>query len=152
MPRPLCESRVFFVLFFFYPIPTPSLPDPRPAHQVVLVWAELPQAGIPDIPDLQLCPSPLPPSSGLAPFPCLSQGIRWLLSLCLPFPSLVIFLLCLLSARSNYQGLPTGSALCSRDASCQGSWALIIKKALWPRSHQSWEVAPCPVSPLCGLP
>lgn len=61
LPRPLCKSS------FIWSIPMSPLPDPRPAHQVVPVWAELAQAGIPDILDLQLCPSPPPPSLCLSP-------------------------------------------------------------------------------------
>jgi hypothetical protein len=92
LPRPLCGT------ILFAPIPKSPLPAPlpRPAHQVIPVWAELPQAGIPDIPDLQLCPSPHPflktVSERHPVFPLL-------------VPSLVFLLLCLLSARSNYLGL-----------------------------------------------
>lgn len=85
LPRPLCGT------ILFAPIPKSPLPAPvpRPALQVIPVWAELPQAGIPDIPDLQLCPSPHPflmPVSVFQPFsascvsspcafPCLSPPL-----------------------------------------------------------------------------
>lgn len=85
LPRPLCGA------ILFAPIPKSPLPAPvpRPALQVIPVWAELPQAGIPDIPDLQLCPSPHPflmPVSVFQPFsascvsspcafPCLSPPL-----------------------------------------------------------------------------
>lgn len=93
LPRPLCG--------FIYPIPMSLLPDPRPAHQVP-VWAELPQAGIPDVPDLSLCLSFPPLSLCLSPSSCL-PGIHPMVPLLVPSP--VFSLLSLLSARSNYLGL-----------------------------------------------
>lgn len=96
LPRPLCG--------FIYPIPMSLLPDPRPAHQV-LVWAELPQAGIPDVPDLSLCLSFPPLSLCLSPSSCL-PGIHPVVPLLVPSP--VFSLLSLLSARSNYLRLLDG--------------------------------------------